>query len=73
LEGKIIFIGKISKLDTPLEYFSDGSIVHPHDTSLLVWGEFFLHLLEIKNVIAPLVLSSLRTLKDHLLWLREFA
>jgi hypothetical protein len=79
LEGKVVLIGKILKLDIPLEYFFGRNIAHSlgeavEDRHPLIphfwYGvNFFLHLLEIKNVIVPLVLSSLRTLKDHLLWL----
>jgi hypothetical protein len=46
---------------------------HPPNISFLVWGEFFPPLIKTKNVLTPLVLSSLKTLEDHLLWSKEFA
>jgi hypothetical protein len=39
----------------------------------LVRGGLFSPLIQIENVLTPLVLSSLKTLEDHLLWSREFA
>jgi hypothetical protein len=75
LEGKAILIGEILKLDIPLELFSVETlhiidvrqlkITTPLIFHFYYWVDFFLHLPKIKNVIAPLVMSSLRTLEDH--------
>jgi uncharacterized protein (UPF0303 family) len=83
LEGEAILIRHIPKLDTPSKYFSSGNIAqnsseatkdhHPPNTSFSVWGGPFPPLIETENVLAPLILSSLKTLEDHLLWSREFA
>jgi hypothetical protein len=58
LEGKVILIGDITKLDIPLEYFFDGNIAQSSseaakDHAPLIphfwYGvDFFFHLLELK-------------------------
>jgi hypothetical protein len=73
----------IPKLDTPPKYFSSGNIAHNSseptkdchhlNTSFLVRNGLFPPLMKTKNVLAPLVLSSLKILEDHLLRSREFA
>jgi uncharacterized protein (UPF0303 family) len=83
LEGEAISIRHIRKLDTPPKYFSNGNIVqnsseatkdyHLLNISFSVWGGLFPPPIETKNVLAPSVLSSLKTLEDHLLQSKMFA
>jgi hypothetical protein len=83
LEGKVVLIGKILNLDIPLEYFFGGNIAHslgevvedhhPPNTSFLGWGELFLPPTGNKKCHSSFGSIFTRTLKDHLLWLREFA
>lgn len=70
-------------MDIPPKYFSSGNIVqnsseatknqHPLDISFSIWGQLFPSLIETKNVLAPLILSSLKILEDHLFRSKEFA
>jgi len=72
LKGKVIPIGDISKLNTPSDYFSDGTITHclrevakdrhPPDTSFSVQGGFFPPPIKRQNVMAPSIVSSLKSL-----------
>jgi hypothetical protein len=72
LEGKAILVRNILKLDTPSKYFFGGNIAYSAgevvkdrcllDTSFLVWDGLFPPTTETKNVTAPSVLSSQRTL-----------
>jgi hypothetical protein len=72
LEGEVVLIGDITKLDTPLEYFFDGNIAQspskvakdhaPPNTSYLVWGGLFPPPTRTKNVIVHLIMLSLKTL-----------
>lgn len=53
LEGEVIPVGDVPKMDTPLKYFSDGNLVQslseategrsPPDTSFWYGVDFFLH------------------------------
>jgi hypothetical protein len=83
LEGKAILIGNLLEMDTPLNYFSSGNLVQnssevveecrlPH-TSFSIWGGLFHPPTKTERVLAPLVSSSLKDLKNHLLWLKEFS
>ncbi len=83
MEGKAILVGDILELDIPSKYFFSGTIAqnlsevvedhHPLYTSFLVWSGLFPPLTRTKTSIVPSVLFSLKTLEDHLLWLKEFA
>jgi hypothetical protein len=70
-------------MDTPPNYFSGGNLVlnsnevakerHPPHISFLVWGGVFHPPTKTKRVLAPSILSSLKELENHLLWLKEFS
>jgi len=70
-------------LDTPLEYFSNGTLPHnsrevtedhqPLDTSFSVCNKLFTLPIENKMTIAPSVTTSLKSLKVHLLHTKDYA
>ncbi len=71
------------KWDTPPKYVSSGNLAQslsevgkehrPPGTSFSVWGGLFPPPNESENVLVLSILSSLKSLKDHLLQLKEFA
>jgi hypothetical protein len=64
-------------MDIPSKCFSNGNLAQGSieaskehrlpDTSFLVWGGLFPPSTGIEKVLVPLVLSSLKSLEDHLL------
>jgi uncharacterized protein (UPF0303 family) len=70
-------------MDIPLEYFSGGNLAHSSsevyeechlpDNSFPVHGGLFPPPSGIKRVLIPSVVSSLKSLEDHLLQLIKFA
>ncbi len=83
LEGETIFIKDIAELDIPLKYFFDGTLPHnskeaiedyrPLNISFLVRNKLFPPPIGTKIIMVPLVLSSLKSLEDHLLHFKNFA
>jgi uncharacterized protein (UPF0303 family) len=64
-------------MDVPSEYFSSGNLAHgsseateehyPLNISFLIWGGFFPSSIRTERVLVPLIVSSLKSLEDHLL------
>jgi hypothetical protein len=70
-------------LDTPLEYFSNGTLPHnsrevtedhqPLDTSFSVCNKLFTPPIENKMTIVPSITTSLKSKKVHLLHTKDYA
>ncbi len=75
---------EILEMDTSTNMFSDGTHLHSlgevtknqcfHDTSFFVQDRFFPLPIKVDTkIIGPLVISSFKSLEDHLLHFRDFA